>query len=146
MDVEAVRESVTIDKVWRDQLRADWLQLMALSVWGEVKSGRLGAMSRVRRRVLELGEKLNSLCASRDWIPHPREQLKNALGSAIGLKDSLIQLERAAQDVDSGQEAALFAALLNALQTDIAAQLPDLENRWAELLDTQYVEQDDEDD
>ncbi|MDA8224713.1 MAG: hypothetical protein M0T86_02205, partial [Betaproteobacteria bacterium] len=94
MDIEAVRQAVAIDPERQDSLQHSWLALMDVSLWGRVKSSRLGAMSRLRRRVLDVGEKLVSLCAVRDWIPHPREQLKNALGSSLALKDALAQLTR----------------------------------------------------
>lgn len=145
MNVEEVRQAVTIAPDWCEALQEGWTRLMVLAVWGEVKSGRLGAMGRVRRRVLETGEKLNSLCASRDWIPHPREQLKNALGSSLALKDALQQLQRGLQDVDGGADREAFVAALGVLEARLSDRLPALENRWAELLDSQYDEVDDED-
>lgn len=146
MDIEAVRAAVTLDSAWCEQLHAEWSQIMALALWGKVKSSRLGAMGRVRRRILDVGEKLASLCAAREWIPHPREQLKNALGSAISLKDSLAQLERAVVDADTGLGVQQFNDMVQALLRDIAAQLPVLENSWAELLDTQYIDEEEDDD
>ena len=145
MNAEEVRQAVTVDGAWRHALQESWLQLISLAVWGEVKSGRLGAMGRMRRRVLEVGEKLDSLCASRDWIPHPREQLKNALGSSLALRDALQQLQRAMQDVDGGTDLDAFVAALAALEARLDERLPELENRWAELLDSQYGEDDDAD-
>ncbi len=140
MDVEAILQAVTINRAWRDEIAAEWLALMDLAVWGEVKSSRLGAMNRVRRRVLEVGEKLHSLCAAREWIPHPREQLKNALGSSFSLKDSMAQLTKSAEDADGGADGQRFAEQLARLKCVIESQLPALENRWAEWLDTQYVD------
>jgi hypothetical protein len=140
MDAEAILQAVTINQAWRDEMQAEWLAVMELAVWGEVKSSRLGAMNRVRRRVLEVGEKLHSLCASRIWIPHPREQLKNALGSSFSLKDSLAQLIKSTADADGGADGQRFAEQLARLQVAIESQLPALENRWAEWLDTQYVD------
>ncbi|MHB1676101.1 MAG: hypothetical protein ACYCSS_01015 [Sulfuriferula sp.] len=146
MDAEAVRQAVTLAKDWRDALRADWLRLMELSVWGEVKSSRMGATAKARRRLLEVGEKLCSLFADRAWIPHPREQVKNALGSAYSLKDALLQFERAAQDLDGGADYAEFAAVTIALHQCLSDRLPGLENQWAALLDSQYEEEDESDD
>lgn len=145
MDAEAVRQAVTLAPVWRDELRRYWLRLMELAVWGEVKSGRMGATAKVRRRLLEVGEKLCSLFADRAWIPHPREQVKNALGSAYSLKEALLQFERAAQDLDSGADYAEFAAGAIAMHQCLSDRLPDLENRWATLLDSQYDEDDEPD-
>ncbi|NOT16641.1 MAG: hypothetical protein HOP20_01070 [Sulfuriferula sp.] len=146
MDANEVSAAVTIDPAWSAQLRDNWLNLMALAVMGEVKSTRMGATSRMRKRLLELGEKLRSLIADRAWIPHPREQVKNALGSAYSLKDALLQFERAAQDADGGADYAEFAEGVLALHQCLLAHLPDLENRWAGLLDSQYDEDADDED
>ena len=144
MDANAVRLAVTIDPTLVNELRQRWLLLIELAVWGEVKSTRMGATARMRKRLLEVGEKLRSLVADRAWIPHPREQVKNALGSAYSLKDALLQFERAAQDVDGGSDYADFAAAVIALHQCLLARLPDLENQWAGLLDSQYDEDEDE--
>ncbi|WP_124949512.1 hypothetical protein [Sulfuriferula thiophila] len=144
MDANAVKLAVTIDTDLVNALRQHWLVLMELAVWGEVKSTRMGATSRMRKRLLEVGEKLRSLVADRAWIPHPREQVKNALGSAYSLKDALLQFERAAQDVDGGTDYAAFAAGVIALHQCLLDRLPDLENQWAGLLDSQYDEDEDE--
>ena len=145
MDIDEVKRAVTLDPVWVSEVRRAWLALMELSVWGDVKSSRLGAMSKLRKKVLDVGEKLKSLAADRAWIPHPREQVKNALGSSFNLKDSLLQLERSAQDVDGGSELATFNALMIKLHGLIVQPLAPLENQWATLLNSQYqdeVEQD----
>ena len=145
MDIDEVKRAVTLDPVWINEVRRTWLALMELSVWGDVKSSRLGAMSKLRKKVLDVGEKLKSLAADRAWIPHPREQVKNALGSSFNLKDSLLQLERSAQDVDGGSELATFNALLIELHGLIVQPLVPLENQWATLLNSQYqdeIEQD----
>ncbi len=144
MDVEAVRAAVTLDAAWVAELRREWVTLMELATWGEVKSSRLGAMTRVRKRVLDVGERLRSLASARDWIPHPREQLKNALGSAFNLKESLTDLERAAKDVDGGADLAAFNASRQRLNQVVLGPLADLENRWAQLLDSQYQNVDEE--
>ena len=145
MDIDEVKRAVTLDPDWMDEVKRTWLALMELSVWGDVKSSRLGAMSKLRKKVLDVGEKLKSLAADRAWIPHPREQVKNALGSSFNLKDSLLQLERSAQDVDGGSELATFNALMIKLHGLIVQPLAPLENQWATLLNSQYqdeIEQD----
>ncbi len=55
--------------------------LMEEAVWAEIRGARPGIGGRVRKRVLEAGERLRSLTASCDWIPRPRERLKNAPAS-----------------------------------------------------------------
>ena len=141
MDADEVRRAVTLDPVWMGEVKRTWLALMEISVWGDVKSSRLGAMSKLRKKVLDVGEKLKSLAADRAWIPHPREQVKNALGSSFNLKDSLLQLERSAQDVDGGSELATFNALMIELHGLIVQPLAPLENQWATLLNSQYLDE-----
>ena len=146
MDAEEVRRAVTMDPAWVAEVKQVWLALMELTVWGDVKSSRLGAMGKLRKKTLDLGEKLKSLAADREWIPHPREQVKNALGSSFNLKDSLLQLERAAQDVDGGTELEQFNQLMVRLHMLVVTPLESLENRWAQLLDSQYLDEENEED
>lgn len=145
MDIDEVRLAVTLDPAWVAELRAQWAALMELAVWGEVKSSRMGAATRMRKRLLDVGEKLRSLAADRDWIPHPREQVKNALGSAFSLKDALLQFERAAQDMDGGSDSAVFGECVVQLHQCLLTRLAELENIWAALLDSQYLDEDADD-
>ena len=145
MDIDEVRLAVTLDPAWVAELRAQWTALMELAVWGEVKSSRMGAATRMRKRLLDVGEKLRSLAADRDWIPHPREQVKNALGSAFSLKDALLQFERAAQDMDGGSDSAVFGECVVRLHQCLLTRLAELENIWAALLDSQYLDEDADD-
>lgn len=146
MDAEEVRSAVTMDPIWVEEVKQVWLALMELSVWGDVKSSRLGAMGKFRKKTLDVGEKLKSMAADRKWIPHPREQVKNALGSSFNLRDSLLQMERAAQDVDGGSELEQFSQLMVRLHTLVVTPLESLENRWAQLLDSQYLDEENEED
>jgi MurNAc alpha-1-phosphate uridylyltransferase len=134
----AVSALVRVDPAWLADLRHQWATLIELAVWGEIKSSRLGALGRMRKRLLELGEKLRALGADREWIPRPREQLKNALGTAFNLKDALLQFERSAQDVDGGADRAAFEAQTVALHTALLPHLAELENLWAAHLDSAF--------
>jgi len=140
MDSEAVKQALVIDPGWVRSARQAWLALMELAVWGDLGSSRLGVMPRVRKRVLEVGEKFKSLAADRAWIPHPREQVKNALASALGLKESLNELERTAASLDGGADLDAFIVRLGELRRLVAGIAP-LEGRWAQLLDSQYREE-----
>ena len=142
MDPEAVKQALAIDPEWEAAARQAWLAAMELAVWGDLRSSRLGATARLRKRVLEAGERLKSLVADRAWIPHPREQLKNALGSALNLRDSLNELERAAGSIDGGGDLDAFRADLEALR-QVIEKIGPLENSWAHLLDAQYRTDDD---
>jgi len=118
-----------------EPLKADWLRLMELAVWGDLASGRLGATGRLRKRLLEVGEGLAGLARPRDWIPHPRERLKSALGASIKLRDQLELLRRAAQAIDRGADQARLQTELALFANQIEETLAPLERRLAELLD-----------
>jgi hypothetical protein len=137
MDQEAVNQALIIDPDWEAEARQSWLAAMDLAVWGDLRSSRLGAMARLRKRVLEVGEKLKSLVADRAWIPHPRERLKNALASGLNFRESLGELERAAGSIDGGCDLEAFGAALKALRR-ANEKIGPLENSWARLLDAQY--------
>lgn len=138
MDISAVNDALVLDTDWRVELRQSWLNLMDVCVWGDLKSSRLGVLTKVRKRLLEVGERLRSLLASRDWIPHPREQIKNALASSYNLKDALLQFERNAQDIDSGSDLERFNELSVRFHILIVEPLEQYEARWATLLNMQY--------
>lgn len=137
MDGEAVEQALAFAPAWARRARQTWLGLMDLAVWGDLASSRLGAVGRVRKRALEVGEKLKSLTGDRSWIPHPREQLKNALASALHLKDSLDELARLAGDLDRGADLEALRSVLAELRR-LVQELAPLEQRWAQLLDSQY--------
>ena len=138
MDIEAVKDALVLDREWQAELRQGWLTLMDICVWGDLKSSRLGVLTKVRKRLLEVGERLRSLLAARDWIPHPREQIKNALASSYNLKDALLQFERNAQEIDSGADLDRFNELSVRLHVLIVQPLEQHEARWATLLNMQY--------
>ncbi|MEK6592216.1 MAG: hypothetical protein AABZ67_03945 [Pseudomonadota bacterium] len=137
MDNEAIKQALALDAEWKGRARQSWLILMDLAVWGNLSSSRLGIIARVRKRTLEVGEKLKSLTGDRNWIPHPRERLKNALASALHLNDSLNELARVAGELDNGADLGAFGANLAELRHLVQGLAP-LELRWAQLLDSQY--------
>ena len=137
MDSEVVKQALALAPAWVQQARQAWLAIMDLAVWGDLGSSRLGAVGRVRKRVLEVGEKLKSFAGDRGWIPHPREQLKSILASALHLKDSLDELVRLAGDLDRGSDLEALRSGLAELRR-LVQELAPLEQRWAQLLDSQY--------
>jgi hypothetical protein len=142
---EEVKRAIALDSGWRDQLRGQWLRLMELAVWGDLKGANPSAGGRVRKRVLEVGEKLRSLFNDRGWIPQPREQLKNLLGSCLSLRDSVAALEKAAQDMDSGVDHPEFQRLIAGFEQTLAGPLRERENAWATLLERVNQQARDED-
>ncbi len=79
--------------------------LMEEAVWAEIRGARPGIGGRVRKRVLEAGERLRSLTASCDWIPRPRERLKTALASPMSVDETLDALERDTRDLEGADVA-----------------------------------------
>jgi len=129
--------SFDFDLTIQQQLKADWLQLMALAVWGHLSSKKIGSLARLRKRILEVGENLQSLYADRAWIPHPREQLKSGLGTSVKLRDSLLALEHAAKLIDSGDNFVEFECLLIKFRQALMRVIEYHELRWAQLLESQ---------
>ncbi len=124
------------DPDWLAGLKREWLALIEVAVWGDLKSPKIGALSKFRKRVLDLGERLKSLSADRDWIPRERERLKNLLGSCLNLRDTLLLAERAAQDIDGGEDLDRLTRHMIALHRAITSDLRDHENAWARALET----------
>lgn len=137
MDTQAVARVLVLDPGWAVDARSRWRVLMDLVVWGDLGASQLGAMPRLRKRALETGERLQGMVATRDWIPHPREQLKQALASALVLNQAIADLRRAAQAVDTGRDREALNACLGDLE-ELAVRLTSREQDWAALLDAQY--------
>jgi hypothetical protein len=141
LDRDEVEAALAIDPAWSEAMRRHWTALVALAVLGDVKTRRVGALPRLRRKVLDLGERLRSVLADREWIPQPREQLKNALASTLSLRETLAQVEAGVADLDGGSELDALRAELAALGAGLAALEPRM-NAWASLL-ARRSEQDD---
>jgi hypothetical protein len=135
LDPVEVARALELDGAWAEQLRSRWLSLMDLAVFGDLKSQRLGALPRVRKKVLDGGEKLRSLLADRNWIPQPREQLKNALASALALEQVLSELEIGARELEGGADLEAYRAAVSELCNATREELRVRSNEWAWLLD-----------
>lgn len=132
---QAVAHILEFEPAWQAEIQEDWQRLMEIAVWGELKSSNIGALPKLRKRLLDVGEKWRSLFNDRGWIPRPRERLKNALGSALSLHDSTALLERAAKDIEGGADYAEFSQLLIKLNETVVGPLREKENTWATMLD-----------
>jgi hypothetical protein len=141
LDREEVQAALVLDAAWTEAARRHWTALVALAVLGDLKTQRIGALPRLRRRVLDLGERLRSVLAARDWIPQPRDQLKNALASALSLRESLAQVEAGAADLDGGADLDALRAELAAIGASLAVLEPRM-NAWASLLARRSEEDD----
>jgi len=129
------KEGIGPDPDLMAQLRKQWLILIEIAVWGDIKSDKIGLLSKLRKRILDLGERLKSLVADRSWIPRQREQLKNLLGSCLSLRDALLLAERTAQDLGGGADLEALSQSLITLHTLIVDDLQKQENAWAQALE-----------
>ncbi len=141
LDAAEVDRALALDPAWAARLRALWLDLAAAAVFGVLRGPHIGALPRVRKQVLDAGERLRALCADRAWIPQPRERLKNALASALALRETLDALETVAQEV-TGDDAAAFRAALAGLRTAALDETARRANEWATLLDRRASDED----
>ena len=133
MDARSVDKALALDAQWIEGLRCAWRAVIEEAVWGDIRGARPGQSGRVKKQVLELGDRLRSLAASRDWIPRRRERLKNALASALGVEETLAAIEREANGLQGPDIGQLERNLVN-LRGVLEQRLPELKTRWAELL------------
>lgn len=148
-DPQTLEQSFNFDRAQLTDLRRRWGVLMDALVWQDIRSGKLGALPRLRKRFLELGENLRSVVNDRGWIPQPRERIKGALGACLNLRDALNQVERSAGTLDGGSDFPFFEQELLAFRRQLLLFLEHHEILWGNLLESQYDEQpedgDDED-
>lgn len=141
LDAAEVDRALALDSAWAARLRALWLELAAAAVFGVLRGPHVGALPRLRKQVLDAGERLRALLADRAWIPQPRERLKNALASVLALREALDALEAAAQEV-KGDDAAAFHAALAGLRAAALDEAARHANEWAALLDRRASDED----
>ncbi len=139
LEAESVDRALVCDARWLQALRHDWLALIELAVWGGLDSARLGALPRLRRRMLDLGEKLAALGAPRDWIPQPRERLKSALATALAVRELLAQCAQGLEELQDNAARDALRAALRALAARAGERLDDYAARWARMLDGQLA-------
>lgn len=139
-DQTQVERSFDFDREQVAELRTRWLQLIEISVWGDLKGTNIGALPRLRKRMLELGEHLRSLLTRRDWLSQPREQVKSAMASSVNLRETLLNLERAAKLVGGGGDFARFERDLLDFRRRLLRLMEKHEMQWGTLLEWQYDE------
>jgi hypothetical protein len=91
-------------------------------------------VARLRKRALELADRLRAVTADRGWIPRPREQLKSALASALAARDALDAVENSVREIDGGRDLVVLKQQLDKLASELD-RLNELGSRWATLLD-----------
>ena len=147
-DEKLVTESFAFDPDRITDLRTRWRALIDLAVWGDLKTQKIGAVPRLRKRLLELGENLRSVINDRRWIPQERERIKGAMGAMLNLRDALLQFERSAQLIDGGEDFTQFEKDILEFRQRLLVFVEKHEQMWGDLLESLYDEEpeDDEDD
>jgi hypothetical protein len=139
-DPEQLEKSFAFDPETVADLRAAWSGLIVAVVWDDLKSGSIGAVPRLRKRVLEVGENLRSLLSDRRWIPHERERVKGAMAASLNLRDSLMQADRAAKLISGGDDFKPFEERYLGFRQRLLALMEIHEQRWGDLLESLYDE------
>lgn len=137
-DPKQLERSFSFDPEKVARLRAGWSDLIVAVVWDDLRSGTIGALPRLRKRVLEIGENLRSLLSDRRWIPHERERVKGAMAASLNLRDSLLQTDRAAKLVSDGSDFQRFEARYLEFRQQLLAFIETHEQLWGDLLESLY--------
>ncbi|HKJ88128.1 MAG TPA: hypothetical protein VKA48_06435 [Gammaproteobacteria bacterium] len=138
LDPEEVQASMAFDEERVAEFRRRWSRLMELAVWGDLKAGEIGALPKLRKRLLEYGEKIRSLFNDRSWIPQPRDQIKSVLTASLDVRDKLQATEKEVEVLTGGGDLEAFMGEFNNLRDDLVALMEDHENRWKDLLNRLY--------
>jgi hypothetical protein len=144
MDPVEADTALDLDAAWIAGLRASWLDLIDLAVFGQITSPTLHVTGKLQKRTLELGERLRAFAQDRRWIPQPRERMKNALATAIALRETRDALRTLEPALDAGPARYAFAAALARFDAMLETHLPRLERAWAAILDRPLREPADE--
>jgi len=129
----------------RAAIESTWRALMGDAVWLDLHAGRVGALPRLRKRILELGESARSALEAADWLP-PRERLRSALATTLKLRDTLETVERGLEGLDGGADREAFVARFAELRSLLDSTLEPREARWAAILEAgSGIDEDDED-
>ncbi len=140
-DSEAVHLAVTVPVNLRKGWRQDWLELMDLALWGDLRSSQIGLTGKLRKRVLEFGERLRSYVSDRSWIPHPREQIKNALSTSLQNREVIEKVSEVLGQFAEGNDLARLQSLWETFSAALMADILEREGRLVELLNQQYHEE-----
>jgi hypothetical protein len=141
-DTKRLEHAFAFDPQRVGELRASWTALMAASVWDDLKSGTIGALPRLRKRLLEVGENLRSLVSDRRWIPQERERVKGAMAASLNLRNSLQQADRAAKLLTAGDDLPRFEARYLGFRQQLLVFIEAHEQRWGDLLEDLYTDTD----
>ncbi|MFP4560744.1 MAG: hypothetical protein ACLFRB_08510 [Thiohalorhabdus sp.] len=138
LDPREVQQSMAFDPDQVADFRRRWSLLMELAVWGDLKAAEIGALPKLRKRMLEYGEKIRSLFNDRSWIPQPRDQIKSVLTASLDVRDKLQAVEKETEVLTGGSDLERFNAEFDRLRTDLVALMEHHEALWKDLLNRLY--------
>ncbi|KPV41743.1 hypothetical protein AN478_01365 [Thiohalorhabdus denitrificans] len=138
LDPRKVQQSMAFDPDQVADFRRRWSVLMELAVWGDLKAGEIGALPKLRKRMLEYGEKIRSLFNDRSWIPQPRDQIKSVLTASLDVRDKLQAVEKETEALTGGADLERFNAEFDRLRADLVALMEHHEALWKDLLNRLY--------
>ncbi|MFA9461794.1 hypothetical protein [Thiohalorhabdus methylotrophus] len=138
LDPREVQESMTFDVDRVAEFRRRWSVLMELAVWGDLKAREVGALPKLRKRLLEYGEKIRSLFNDRSWIPQPRDQIKSILTASLDVRDKLQATEKEVEGLTGGADLERFREEFHRLRDDLVALMEHHEALWKDLLNRLY--------
>jgi len=138
LDPQEVQASMAFDPDQITAFRTRWSRLMELAVFGDLKAGEIGALPKLRKRLLEYGEKIRSLFNDRSWIPQPREQVKSVLTASLDVRDKLQLAEKEVAGLTGGADHEVFRQEFDALRDELVALMEAREARWKDLLNQLY--------
>ncbi|WP_414040421.1 hypothetical protein ACJU26_15100 [Acidithiobacillus sp. M4-SHS-6] len=140
-DLVAVQEAVTVSGECRERWRKDWVALMELAVWGDLRSQQIGLAGKLRKRILEFGERLRSYVSDRSWIPHPRDQIKNALSTSLQLREVMEKVDEVLCPFAEGADLARLQSFWQAFSARLMTDITEREGALVALLNQQYQEE-----
>ncbi len=140
-DLVAVQDAISVSAELRKRWRKDWVDLMELAVWGDLRSQQIGLGGKLRKRVLEYGERLRSYVSDRSWIPHPREQIKNALSTSLQLREVVEKVGELMGQFAEGEDLARLQSSWQDFSDRLMADITEREGKLVQLLNQQYHEE-----
>ena len=143
-DEKEVLATFEFDDERIEEIKTKWLDTLKVLMWGDVSSKKIGALPRSRKRLLEVGESLVSFISSKAWIEQPRQQLKSALGSSVKLRDGISALAVVNKHITEGEDAINYQQQVRELEEMLMELILKHENLWADLLESQSHEDDEE--
>ena len=119
------------------EIRHHWQRLIDAVTWEELRCPQIGQLPRLRRRAMDLGERLRSLVADKTWIPTPRDRVKTALATALAAEEALREVQTLLQGLEDNAAARITAQISEGLAQAVRQRLEPRKQLWTDWLDRQ---------